>query len=123
MPMLSYGAGTASTNLGFGSNAFLAVMQAAAYERFKEGRGFFITMEGLDDNGQQVSASHWISPAVPVRFTYDTRDDTGEPIRPFELEDQLVREMAEFMERPCGVIVGYTEESGINIPFVPLPNA
>lgn len=68
---------------------FLANLQAATNRRFADGRGYFFTMAGTGDDGQDICASYWIHPSIPLAFDYDTEDETLEaPLRPYWPFDQ-----------------------------------
>ena len=90
MSILAYGPN--QTRLTFeGGNDFLACLQTATNRRFADGRGYFLTMAGRGDDGQDICVSYWMHPSIPMMFVYDTEDETGEPPQTVDVtEDHLV---------------------------------
>jgi hypothetical protein len=43
------------------------IFQPATNRRFADGRGYFFTMAGTGDDGQDVCASYWIHPKHSAR--------------------------------------------------------
>jgi hypothetical protein len=83
-------------------NVLLAHLQTAAYERFQEGKGFFITFfGGTDNDGRPVPPSAlWCPAEVPLRFTYDEYDES------IEIDREAVDLYLKAMRDPIGVIIG-----------------
>jgi hypothetical protein len=116
MSVLIYG--PSQVRLTFANNSFLAHLQAATNRRFAEGRGYFLTTSGTGDDGQERRVSYWMHPSIPLLFSYDAEDVTGEPTQPVEVTDDGVDALVEVMDRPLGVIWGFSAEQGRYIPFV-----
>jgi hypothetical protein len=85
------------------TNHFLAHLQVAVHRRFKKAGGFFLTGTYTNDDGKDVTVSHWVDPSVPLAFQYDVRGQDGERIPPVELDFKEVDEILDAMARPVGV--------------------
>lgn len=112
--------GSTQVNITFGhSNWFLSHLQAATQHRFAKGQGYFFTMAGTDDNGEDVSVSYWINPSIPLLFVYDTEDETGERPETVEVKEESVQTLLDAMDRPLGVLWGYYSSTGDgkSLPF------
>ena len=116
MSVLIYGPN--QVNLKFDGNQVLAHLQAATNRRFAEGRGYFLTMSGTGDDGRELRVSYWMRPGIPLLFSYDAEEITGEPAQPVEVTDDTVDVLVEVMDRPLGVIFGFSPEHGNYVPFV-----
>lgn len=116
MPALIYGPQQARLSFD-GGNFFLAHLQVATQRRFADGHGYFLTGAGRNDDGREVSTSHWIHPGIPLTFDYDTEDITGERPAPIEIDEKNVEALLGVMDRPLGVLTGFDPERGIVIPF------
>ena len=103
---LIYGPG--QVRLTFAGNQFLVHLQAATFRRFAEGGGYFLTMSGSNDEGAKVSSSYWMHPSIPLAFSYETEDDTGEPPETIVIHDKSVDALVEVMDRPLGVLWGFS---------------
>jgi hypothetical protein len=84
------------------SNHFLAHLQVATATRFADGKGYFLTTAHTGDDGE-VSVSHWLYPAVPVSFSFDVTDSSGEHVAPVELDHGQVDDLVKAMDTPQGV--------------------
>ncbi len=110
--------GPAQVRLNFGpSNSLLAHLQVATVRRFSEGRGFFLTMAGHRDDGQETSASYWLHPSIPLLFDYDTENDEGERPEQIEIDVEVVESFLNVMDRPIGVLWGFDNDEGRWTPF------
>jgi hypothetical protein len=85
------------------TNHFLAHLQVATYQRFGEGRGFFLTGTCPDSGGTEVTFSQWVCPGVPLSFSYDVRDESGNHVPPIKLDHKEIGVILEAMNRPEGV--------------------
>ena len=86
------------------SNEFLAHLQVAVHERFgRGGGGFFLTGTYADSDGTERTVSYWLASNIPLEFSYDVRDDSGDRLPPVLLDHGEVEGMLEAMERPAGV--------------------
>jgi hypothetical protein len=99
------------------TNHFLAHLQAAAYKRFSLGAGFFLTTTAQDPDGKEVSAAHWLSPAIPLVFSYDVRDDADDHIGPVTLDYEKIDSILDAMDRPGGV----RDTSAVWVAFMERP--
>lgn len=117
MSTLLYGPSPVALN--FTGNHFLAHLQAATLRRFEQGRGYFITLAGTNDQGQNITVSHWIHPSVRLSFSYETEDEYGNAPKTIELEDDQVDALLEAMDRPFGVLWGFSAEHSHYLPFAP----
>lgn len=110
--------GLAQVRLDFGPNHdLLAHLQVATARRFAEGRGFFLTLSGHNDDGQETSMSYWLHPSIPLLFAYDTENDEGERPEQIEINDEDVEALLSVMDRPIGVLWGFDIDKGRYIPF------
>lgn len=117
MPALLYGPN--QVRLSFdGGNWFLAHLQVATQRRFADGRGYFLTGAGRNNDGLDVSTSHWIHPSIPLTFDYDTEDVTGERPAPIEIDEENIEVLLGVMDRPLGILTGFDPERGIVVPFL-----
>lgn len=93
-----------------GGNRLMAHLQTAAFERFQEGKGFFISFFGGTDNDGEPTPTNslWCPPEVPLHFTYDDYDE------PVQIDPKLVETLLKAMNDPLGVIV-----SGVDQPIWP----
>jgi hypothetical protein len=117
MSVLVYGPSQVQLKFA-GDNIFLAHLQAATNRRFAEGRGYFLTMSGTGDDGRELRVSYWMHPSIPFLFSYDAEDVTGESTQPVEVNDDNVDALVEVMDRPLGVIWGFSVEQRRYTPFV-----
>jgi hypothetical protein len=85
------------------TNESLAHLQAAVHRRFRMAGGFFLTGTYTDDDGNDVTVSHWLHPTAQLSFHYDVRDDGGDRISPVELDYERVDAILDAMARPVGV--------------------
>jgi hypothetical protein len=85
------------------TNETLAHLQAAVHRRFRMAGGFFLTGTYTDDNGNDITTSHWLHPSAPLAFEYDVSGDDGQRIPPIELDFQRVDAIVDAMARPVGV--------------------
>lgn len=85
------------------TNYFLAHLQAAVHRRFKKAGGFFLTGTYRDNDGADVTVSHWVHPLIPLEFQYDVRDDSGDRLPPVELDHKEIDAILDAMDRPIGV--------------------
>lgn len=110
--------GSSQVRLNFGPNHYLlAHLQAAIARRFMEGRGFFLTMSGHRDDGQESSISYWLHPSIPLLFDYDTENDEGERPEQIEIKADVVDSLLGVMDRPIGVLWGFDVDEGRWVPF------
>lgn len=116
MSALIYGAQQARLNFG-PSNNLLAHLQVATARRFAEGRGFFLTLSGHRDNGDETSVSYWLHPSIPLMFDYDTENDEGERPAQIEIKADVVESFLSVMDRSIGVLWGYDVDEGRYVPF------
>ena len=84
------------------TNHFLAHLQVAAAARFGAGTGFFLTTT-YNDDGAEVTVSHWLHPSNPVSFSYDVSDDSGNRLAPVALDHKEIDVIATAMDSPNGV--------------------
>lgn len=84
------------------TNHFLAHLQVATAHRFDEGRGFFLTVS-VDDDATQRTVSHWLHPSIPVVFSFDVSDDSGDRVAPVTLDHKEIDAISAQMELPTGV--------------------
>jgi hypothetical protein len=89
-----------------GGNYLLAHIQTAAFNTFRQGRGFFITFfGGTDNNGNPLPTnSLWCPPEVPLHFAYDEYDE------PIDIRPDLVDALMRAMNDPIGVIIAGSGE-------------
>lgn len=89
-------------NISPHGNILLAHLQTAAYARFQEGRGFFITFYGgfSDDGDPLPTNSLWCPPEVPLQFFYDEADE------PIEIDADTIDALLKAMNDPLGVFIG-----------------
>lgn len=85
------------------TNHFLAHLQAAVHRRFTKSGGFFLTGTYRNDDGNDVTVSHWVHPLTALEFQYDVRDDSGERLAPVELDHKEIDSILDAMSRPLGV--------------------
>lgn len=85
------------------TNHFLAHLQVAVFRRFKKSGGFFLTGTYQNDDGREVTVSHWVHPHSQLQFCYDVRDDSGERVAPVELDHKEIEAILDAMDRPLGV--------------------
>ncbi|WP_343573358.1 hypothetical protein [Mycobacterium sp.] len=114
MAKLLQGGQSILTMGGGGANFLFAHLQTAAYERFREGQGFFITFfGGTDNNGEPMPAnSIWCPAEVPLHFFFDEYEE------PVKLQQELVDTILKTMNDPIGVIISPHNE--FVWPFTPL---
>ncbi len=119
--------GPITARLNFGANHyFLAHLQVAAARRFAEGRGFFLTLSGQDDDGHDTSRSYWLHPSSALMFDYDVENDEGERPAPIEIDAEVVEALLTLMDRPLGVLWGFAPDEGRSVPLydvMPTPSA
>ncbi len=84
------------------TNHFLAHLQVAVHRRFAKSDGFFLTGT-YENDGEQITVSHWLHQSIPLAFIYDVHDDSGSPIPPIELDHKEIDDILDAMERPVGV--------------------
>jgi hypothetical protein len=84
------------------SNHFLAHLQAATATRFGAGKGYFLTTTEAGADGE-ATVSHWLYPGVPVSFSYDVTDSSGERVTPVELDSREIDDLSAAMDTPNGV--------------------
>lgn len=84
------------------SNHFLAHLQVATAARFGAGKGFYLTTTEAGDDGE-TTVSHWLYPGVPVSFSYDVTDSSGEHVAPVELDRGAIDDLSAAMDTPNGV--------------------
>lgn len=118
MPVIYYGPNQAA--IGFPANQDLADFQAAVFERFAAGSGFFLTTAGRSDRGEEKVTSYWMHPSIPLIFAYDPEDEYGNYPPPVDLDRDKVDRMVGHMAAPLGVIAGFGPE-GPFLPFAPGP--
>lgn len=110
--------GPSQVRLNFGpSNYLLAHLHVAIARRFAEGRGFFLTLSGHRDDGQETSMSYWLHPSIPLLFDYDTENDEGERPEQIEIDADAVESFLSVMDRPIGVLWGFDIDEGRYVPF------
>ena len=85
------------------TNHFLAHLQVAVHRRFKKSGGFFLTGTYTNDDGDDVTASHWLDRTTPLAFEFDVRDEKGDRLPPVELDPKEVDAILDAMDRPIGV--------------------
>jgi len=120
MSVLLYGPNQVRINFADG-NHFVAHLQAATHRRFADERGYFLTMAGDSDDHQKVCVSYWMHPSIPLLFLYDTEDVTGEPPETINIDDENVRALVDAMDRPLGILWGFSVEEGRYLPFADAP--
>ena len=85
------------------TNELLAHLQAAVHRRFRMAGGFFLTGTHKDDDGNDVTASYWLHPSIPLSLVYDVRDDDGNRVPPIQVDFDRVDAILDAMARPAGV--------------------
>jgi hypothetical protein len=95
----------------------LARLHAATRRRFADGRGYFLTIAGRNDSQQEVCISYWVHPSIPLLFCYDTQDVTGELSQTVEVDDGNVEALVQIMDRPIGILWGFSADQGRYLPF------
>jgi len=85
------------------TNHFLAHLQVAAAARFGTGRGFFLTTSEPGSDGAEATVSHWLHPALPISFSFDVTEGSGERVAPVTLDHEEIQEITEAMDTPNGV--------------------
>jgi hypothetical protein len=109
------------TALNFPNNEMLADIQSLAHARFAAGLGFFMTMAGLNDDGEETSIAYWLHPSIPLVFDYDVVDQYGNYVQPVEVDQNKQARMLSHVEEPLGVIAGFSP-NGPFLPFKPIDN-
>jgi hypothetical protein len=115
MAVLLYG--PTQVRIAFDGNHFMAHLHAATSRRFADCRGYFLTIAGTNDSRKEVCISYWIHPSIPLLFCYDTHDDTGEPSQTVEVNDENVDALVQIMDRPIGILWGFSADLGRYLPF------
>jgi hypothetical protein len=97
-----------------GGNFLLAHLQTAAYQRFREGKGFFITFLGGTDNAGEPMPTNslWCPPEVSLHFFFDEYE------QPVEIQQDVVDTLLRAMNDPIGVIIVGTKN--FIWPFTPI---
>jgi hypothetical protein len=85
------------------TNHFVAHLQVATAARFGAGKGFFLTTTEAGSDGAESTVSHWLHPALPVSFSFDVVDGSGERVAPVTLDREEIDEIAAAMDTPNGV--------------------
>jgi hypothetical protein len=85
------------------TNHFLAHLQVAVHRRFKKARGFFLTGTYTNDDGKDVTVSHWLARTTLLAFEFDVRDENGDHLPPVELDPKEIDAIMDAMDRPVGV--------------------
>ena len=101
-----------------GGNYFLAHLQAATHRRFAGGRGYFLTVAGDGDDGRDSCVAYWMHPGIALLFSYDTENDEGEPPGTIDVKGEDVEALIAVMDRPIGVLSGFSVERGRYLPFM-----
>ncbi|BCP04617.1 hypothetical protein [Mycobacterium paraintracellulare] len=110
--------GPSQVRLNFGQNHYLlAHLQVATARRFAEGRGFFLTLSGHDDDGRESSVSYWLHPSIPLLFAYDTENDEGDRPEQIVINAEHVESFLSVMDHPLGVLWGFDVDEGRYVPF------
>lgn len=120
MARLIYGAQQRA--LTFPNNEFVALVQTVTHHRFASGRGYFLTLAGTDDSGQDDTTSYWVHPSIPLVFEYDVADDSDNYLPTIEVDQELVARVLRHLDDPLGFVAGFGDE-GPNFPFAPPPAA
>ncbi|CAJ1504254.1 hypothetical protein [[Mycobacterium] holstebronense] len=116
MGVVFYGAN--QVPLSCPGNSLLAHLQAATNRRFADGRGYFLSLSGVSNDGEPRCSSYWIHPAIPLSFSYETQDDTGESPGPVVIDQGFVDTLLAAMDRAIGVVIGFSDEAGRPFPFL-----
>lgn len=116
MGVVFYGAN--QVPLSCPGNSLLAHLQAATNRRFADGRGYFLSLSGVSNNGEPRCFSYWMHPAIPLSFSYETQDDTGEPPEPVVIDEESVGTLLAAMDRAIGVVIGFSDEEDRPFPFL-----
>jgi hypothetical protein len=88
------------------------------HARFLSDLGFFMTLAGRNDNGEETSTSYWMHPSIPLQFQYDVRDEYDEYIDMVAIDDDLVQRDLGGLDKPLGFIIGFSSD-GPYMPFAP----
>ncbi|MFL0241551.1 hypothetical protein ACJH6H_18500 [Mycobacterium sp. SMC-21] len=82
-------------------NYLMAHLQTAAFQKFRQGQGFFITFFGGTGNAGEPlpTSSLWCPPDTPLQFSYDAYDE------PVEINAELLDRILRGMNDPIGVVV------------------
>lgn len=110
--------GPNQTVLNFDDNRMVAHIQALTHARFMTGLGFFMTLCGSNDDGEQGTAAHWFHPEMALRFEYDVVGDFGEYVDPISIDQEFVDRNLGYLDAPLGFIGGF-DANGPYLPFAP----
>jgi len=96
MASLVLGFGHESTRINGVHPEVLAALQAAAFQQFSEGLGFFLSTGELEHGPIAVL---WCHPAIPIQFLHEDSE-------PVQADEKLTQKFVELMSKPCGVVLG-----------------